>query len=130
MVTPLYFREINNLAIAFDGRHPSIQALEFSCRLAEKIHRPLAILIVRNDATDIGHLKAMASLSVSAYEVTHTIVTRKGKEEQEILRFCDEGHADLLIMGAYGKSRFRDLIVGSTTSFVMRKSTVPIILVR
>ena len=130
MITPLHFREIDNMAIAFDGRHPSIHALEFAVRLAEATRRPLAILIVADDAARTDRMKTLASSSVAAYDVAHTIVTRRGKEEQQILRFCEEGHADLIIMGAYGKSRFRELIVGSTTSYVIRKSTVPVILVR
>jgi len=37
---------------------------------------------------------------------------------------------DLLIMGAYGHSRIRHLIVGSTTTAVLRSCTIPVLLLR
>jgi nucleotide-binding universal stress UspA family protein len=33
-------------------------------------------------------------------------------------------------MGAYGHTRIREFILGSTTSHVLRKSDVPVLLVR
>jgi nucleotide-binding universal stress UspA family protein len=33
-------------------------------------------------------------------------------------------------MGAYGHTRIRELILGSATSHVIRKATVPVLLVR
>jgi nucleotide-binding universal stress UspA family protein len=38
--------------------------------------------------------------------------------------------ADLIVMGAYGHTRIRELILGSTTSHVMRKANVPALLAR
>ena len=37
---------------------------------------------------------------------------------------------DLVAMGAYGHSRIRQLIVGSTTTTIIRSCLVPILLVR
>jgi len=33
-------------------------------------------------------------------------------------------------MGAYGHNRLRELILGSTTSYVMERSTIPVLLTR
>jgi nucleotide-binding universal stress UspA family protein len=38
--------------------------------------------------------------------------------------------ADLVVMGAYGHSPLRTLIVGSTTTAVMRGVTLPVLLFR
>jgi len=38
--------------------------------------------------------------------------------------------AGLLVMGAYGHSRIRQLIVGSTTSTLLRRSEVPVLILR
>jgi nucleotide-binding universal stress UspA family protein len=37
---------------------------------------------------------------------------------------------DLLVMGAYGHSRIRSLIVGSTTTEMVRSCLVPVVLFR
>jgi len=41
----------------------------------------------------------------------------------------DAGH-DLLVMGAYGHSRVRTLLIGSTTTEMIRSCKVPVILMR
>ena len=37
---------------------------------------------------------------------------------------------DLLVMGAYGHSRIRQLIVGSTTTALLQSCTIPVLLLR
>ena len=42
-----------------------------------------------------------------------------------------EAHAvDLLVMGAYGHSRIRSMILGSTTTHLLRTCQVPVLLLR
>ena len=53
-----------------------------------------------------------------------------GKEYKALLKFIREGTVELLVMGAYGHNRLRELLVGSTTSSVIRKSTIPVLLTR
>ncbi|WP_373217286.1 universal stress protein, partial [Parasutterella excrementihominis] len=37
---------------------------------------------------------------------------------------------DLLVMGAYGHSHIRQFLVGSTTTTMLRTSTLPVLLLR
>jgi nucleotide-binding universal stress UspA family protein len=41
-----------------------------------------------------------------------------------------EWAADLLVMGAYGHSRIRELIIGTTTTALLRDTPVPLLVVR
>jgi nucleotide-binding universal stress UspA family protein len=43
-----------------------------------------------------------------------------------ILRFATEGDADLIVMGAFGRSRFREWILGGATRNVLENMTVPV----
>ena len=55
----------------------------------------------------------------------HTSVAPDISVGDEILsRLCDLG-ADLLVMGAYGHSRMRELIFGGATRNIARHMTVP-----
>jgi len=47
---------------------------------------------------------------------------------EEILARAAENDSDLLVMGAYGHSRFRELIVGGATRHVARHTNVPTLL--
>jgi nucleotide-binding universal stress UspA family protein len=53
-----------------------------------------------------------------------------GEAESVLSRYQKEHGIDLMIMGAYGHSRIRHLLVGSTTTAMLRKSTIPLLLLR
>lgn len=42
-------------------------------------------------------------------------------------RITDE-NIDLLVMGAYGRSRFRELVLGGATRHILRHMTVPVLM--
>ncbi len=48
----------------------------------------------------------------------------------EILKHAHKARADLLVMGMHGKSKFRDLFVGTTIERVIRKGLKPVLMVK
>ena len=58
------------------------------------------------------------------------VIIMSGKEQDEIIQFIREGAVELMVMGAYGHNRLRELFLGSTTSHVIRKSPIPVLLTR
>jgi len=53
-----------------------------------------------------------------------------GVPEDVISRYVEEEGMDMLIMGAYGHSRIRQLLIGSTTTEMIRRCRVPVMLFR
>ncbi len=53
-----------------------------------------------------------------------------GITEEVLPMMVKKHHANILIMGAYGHSRIRQLVVGSTTSTLLRISEIPILILR
>ncbi|HAR09867.1 MAG TPA: universal stress protein [Cobetia sp.] len=53
-----------------------------------------------------------------------------GKVGPVLLEQARAFHADMLVMGAYGHSRIRQLLVGSTTTEMIRNATVPLLILR
>jgi nucleotide-binding universal stress UspA family protein len=53
-----------------------------------------------------------AETLLDAWIIDWDIVQLTGKEDREILRFCRR-LTELLVMGAYGHNRLRELLVGS-----------------
>lgn len=47
---------------------------------------------------------------------------------ERILRYCAEHRADLLVMGAYGHSRARELALGGVTQTVLESMTLPVLM--
>lgn len=53
-----------------------------------------------------------------------------GEPADALADFAQQQDIDMLIMGAYGHSRIRHLVVGSTTTAILRRSEVPVLILR
>ncbi|WP_308189058.1 universal stress protein [Nostoc favosum] len=53
-----------------------------------------------------------------------------GEPEKVIANYVEKQDINLLIMGAYGHSRIRHLVIGSTTAQMLRSSHIPVLLFR
>lgn len=130
MVTPQHFREIESMALAWDGSPPATHALRLAIELSNKTAWPLTILTVVDEPSQGAVLLQQAETHLEKHPGDVETITLTGAADKEILRFLQEGAVELLVMGAYGKTRLRQLFVGCTTSQVIRKSPVPVLLTR
>jgi nucleotide-binding universal stress UspA family protein len=130
LVTPAHYQDIESMALAYDGSPPAHNALKLAVNLSEKASWPLTIISITDDegAADKRHKKIEAYLE--SFQIDCEILTVRGKENREIMKFIQEGSVELMVMGAYGHNRLRELFVGSTTSDVIRKSKIPVLLTR
>ena len=130
LVASRAFREISRVLVAFDGGPSAWKAVEY---LASK---PLFggldfhIVTVGNETAELA-----ASLEEAARRLRRrgTDVTAKiipGEPEAVIGACVRNDGIDLLVMGAYGHSKVRQLLVGSTTSTMIRTCLVPVMLFR
>ena len=53
-----------------------------------------------------------------------------GDPDEVIGARVESEHEGLLVMGAYGHSRIRSLVIGSTTSAMVRRCKIPVLLFR
>jgi len=118
------------MAIAYDGSAPSHRALKLAAELSKQAAWPLSVVMVTADRTSGKDISKKAEALLSAFEMDSAATILTGKEDKALLKFIREGTVELLVMGAYGHNRLRELLVGSTTSSVIRKSTIPVLLTR
>ncbi len=130
LVTPEHFREIESMAVAYDGSDPADKALKLAAELSERAAWPLSVVIVTGDQTVGEKISKQAEEFLTPLKIDSATIILPGKEEKELLKFIREGGVELLVMGAYGHNRLRELMVGSTTSSIIRKSTIPVLLTR
>ncbi|MEM3789229.1 MAG: universal stress protein, partial [Candidatus Bathyarchaeia archaeon] len=57
-------------------------------------------------------------------------VLREGHVVQEIVRAAEEGKFDLIVMGARGISRIKELILGSVSDGVIRHAPCPVLVTK
>ncbi|MGZ6213153.1 MAG: universal stress protein [Candidatus Binataceae bacterium] len=56
------------------------------------------------------------------------VLPKEGKTGHSLLAGAAEAKADLMVMGAYTRSKVRQLILGSVTGYVMKNATLPVLL--
>lgn len=130
MVIPESFREIESMGLAYDGSAPARKALELSLNISEKVKWPITVLIISADAAKAADLSAQVEEMAQKGLADCEVIISAGREADEILKFIREGSVELMVMGAYGHNRLREWLLGSTTSHIIQKSPIPILLIR
>ncbi len=124
-------RSLKRLLVAFDGSERSWDALEIGEHLISEQQRELLLLTV-----DDGHVgreeafqQAVDKLAERGMEVPHRLV-EGGHPAQKIVETAEQEEIDLIIMGAYGHSRFLKIFFGSTVDDVLHSAPCPILICR
>ncbi|ASJ75466.1 universal stress protein [Granulosicoccus antarcticus] len=130
LVASRAFKAPSKVLLAFDGGPSALKAVEFIAGRPEFNSLPIHLLSVSRDSTsDQRQLEsAVTTLKNGGYEATAESVD--GNPETAIADKVNSEGFDLVIMGAYGHSRIRNLIIGSTTTEMVRSCMVPILLFR
>lgn len=130
LVTPANFIEIESIALAYDGSPPADHALQIATALSEKALWPLTIITISSDAKEADSIvrKLEPHLEGLTIDVETLILT--GKEDKVLLKFIRDGSVEMIVMGAFGHNRFHEFFLGSTTSSVIRNSSIPVLLTR
>ena len=72
--------------------------------------------------------KASVILRNAGYQVDAKVLS--GEPDEVIAREVETKGYDFLVMGAFGHSKLRNLIIGSTTTEMIRSCKIPILLFR
>lgn len=130
LVASRAFRPIAKVLIAFDGGPSAMKAVDQVARSPLFVGLEIKLLTVGTDNAEARRRleDAQATLRAGGHEATFDIVA--GQPESTIAGIVERDGIDLLVMGAYGHSRIRAMIIGSTTAEMIRSCKVPILLFR
>ena len=130
LVIPADYTEPRRILVAFDGSATTRKAVEMVA--ASPLFRGLpchVVMVGADKAESRAQLDwARTTLEQAGFEATVSL--RAGQVEEVLCSYREEYAIDLIVMGAYGHSRIREFLVGSTTTHLLRKSTVPLLLLR
>lgn len=124
------FRPIDKVLIAYDGGSSAIKAVDFVADNPLFAGLTVHVVTVGTASPEIrrGLDEARARLGAAGIATETGIVT--GQPDAALGKLVEEAGFDLVVMGAYGHSRIRSLIIGSTTTEMVRSCKVPVVLVR
>jgi nucleotide-binding universal stress UspA family protein len=130
LVTPEKYRKITKILVAYDASSFSTKALTAGADIAEQMKLPLTVVTVSDDKKAGEDILSKADENLKDSKITYDKVLKDGETVSAILESCNEGSYDLLVMGAYGHSKIRELILGNTTVQIMRKVNCAVLLCR
>lgn len=130
LVASRAFTPIEQLLIAYDGGPSVAQAIDFA--VASPLLRGVSCHLLRaggrDEKADALQEQAAARLREAGYVVTsHRL---PGEPETVIADAVKREGIQLLVMGAYGHSPIRHLVLGSTTTTMVRTCQVPVLMFR
>ena len=119
------------VSIAWDGGMESARAIFNAMPIlerAEKIYLLTALGHGKEKNLDL-HNPIMEYLHAHGLEANHILIDCNGHNSAETaLNKARELKSDLMVMGAYGHSRFREIIMGGFTNHMLEKADIPLLL--
>lgn len=129
LVVSRAFHRPRSAVIAFDGGPSARKAVPYAA--ASPLLREVELRLVmagREDREGAEHLEWAREQLASRPGTTFTV--GEGRPEDVIGAQVAATGAELLIMGAYGHSPLRTMLIGSTTTQMIRSCTIPVLLFR
>ncbi|MCX8073120.1 MAG: universal stress protein [Candidatus Binatia bacterium] len=131
LVCPLQFNEIGNPLLAYDGSQRAAAAMHSAAEFCTVLRLPLTVLTVHRDEATGRKILQEASTYLKAYSIEVKLeLQQTGNAPERIANYLREHRHDLLFIGAYGHSRIIELVLGSTTEYVLRNASCPVFLHR
>jgi nucleotide-binding universal stress UspA family protein len=124
-------QNMERFLIAYDGSPSAQKALDYA------LHKPLLkglechLCMVEDKVTQAQQKlrDAEGQLQAAGFK-TKTNVLKNASVEDAIVDYVKDHGIDMLMIGAYGHSKIRSLILGSTTTLLIHASPVPLLLFR
>jgi len=124
------FKPISHAVFAFDDGVSARKALD-SLVAHPMAERPrITVLSAADPGSDLAQAGSAAATRLAEAGYQAIPVAQPGPAERVITETIAREGAGLLIMGAYGHSRIRNLIIGSTTTSLIRSCLIPLLLFR
>ena len=132
LVAARAFRPIHRFLVAFDGGPSALKAIDYLAASPLLKEAACELLTVSDKAAKSGEDKALqaaeARLKDAGYDVTSRALA--GEADSVIAGEGERDDIDLVVMGAYGHSRIRSFLIGSTTAEIVRGCRRPVLMFR
>ena len=122
---------INTIAIAWKGSAESVRAVHAAMPLLKRATQ--VVLLFGEGTPPFSAIGWRPPLDIAKHLARHDIRFTKHPFDADdddagakLLRATQEVGADLLVMGAYGRTRFSEWILGGATRYVLEHSTLPL----
>jgi nucleotide-binding universal stress UspA family protein len=132
LVTPVAFQPVKKIMAGYDGSGHASRALHEAIELAVALAVPLVILVVAEDGDEAqARERAEDAMKLArAHECVAAQLVVSGTPDELLRTKAHDLGCNLLVVGAYGHGRIREMILGSTTHQLIARCDLPVMLVR
>ena len=125
--------QIDNVLVAWNGSMESARAVKDAVPILKQARRVEILTVnpeqhkMEEESAPAGGVRAfLAKHGVDAE--THTIWNNQSDPGDVLLSYASDFSADLLVMGAYGRTRWREKVLGGFTRHLLDYMTVPVLM--
>ncbi|KAA3634733.1 MAG: universal stress protein [Proteobacteria bacterium] len=119
------------ILLAWNGTRESVRALHDAMPLLQSAEKVVVMTVNPKENEDQHIAGADISLHLARHDVNTVVNSTVSRDidvgDTLLSRASDEG-VDLIVMGAYGHSRFRELVLGGATRHLLNHMTVPVLM--
>ena len=122
--------ELGTVAVAWDFSRAAARAIADAMPILEKAHEVRIVTVTNEKVLDSKHSSEELAKNLSRHGIDVVLdkVDAAGRTIGEVL----EAHAasckaDILVMGAYGHSKFREFFLGGATKSLLSQPPIPIV---
>jgi nucleotide-binding universal stress UspA family protein len=126
LVSPMSFRSPARVLFSYDGSPDAESALQFCVNAFGNIWEEMVVLTVTEEMeesfpydTELGYL--------GSHGVPYRLLMEAGKPIETIPRVAKREKSDLILIGAHGRHKIRDYLLGPTAAHLIRRSELPIL---
>ena len=123
----------SRVLVAWNGRREAVRAVHDALPLLESADEVKVVIVNPGaDAEDAGDSPGSAlcrHLARHGVKAEAREVRASGQSDgAALMSLAEEEKANLMVMGAYGHARWRELVVGGVTDYVLRHAIIPVLL--
>lgn len=116
-----------HIAIAWNGSREAARALAMGLPLLAAAKK-ISILTIAGEELELNAQHLMSYLSDHDLKAEHLEVKSDHNVGKVLLEGAGTSGADCLLMGAYGSSRGRELVLGGATQYIIDHSAMPVLM--
>lgn len=128
LICPTIRIPVRRIVFVYDGSRASERALQFYVHGFGELSARLLFCPVCESRGGDHRIEEELSF-LDRHGVSYELAEENEDSASDVLKVAQRNDADMIILGAQSRHRFRDYVLGSTVSHVVHRSTVPILLV-
>ncbi len=125
-------RSYGSVLIAWNGSREAARAVSEALPFLNKAHQVLVAIVEEEGASEQRRIEAGADIGryLSRHDISSEVRKIGGWNDagEALMNEAKQFGADLIVMGGYGHSRFREWVIGGATRLALTEATVPVLM--